>query len=162
MGKKFKPGKQPRAAAAVSSSKEPRTASFPFSPKTPSAIDPRSSGDLSPSWKVAGLQLVSPYGWHELDGKKLLQIHERLRNFESMTWNAILVGARKQHHSIALNLLCKEARADLDRRRLILEKVVSLRLTGEERIWGYLTEGVLSLLWWDPDHEICPSIGSNN
>ena len=34
----------------------------------------------------------------------------------------------------------------------------SLRLSGQERVWGILDQGVLSVLWWDPDHAVCPSL----
>ena len=38
-----------------------------------------------------------------------------------------------------------------------LDDVVSLRLSGPERVFGYLDNGVLVLLWWDPLHQVCPS-----
>jgi len=38
------------------------------------------------------------------------------------------------------------------------DALVSLRLSGKERVWGILQENALLLLWWDPGHEICPSI----
>jgi hypothetical protein len=49
------------------------------------------------------------------------------------------------------------------RRRLIqlkledIDELLSLRLSGKQRVWGILSEGVAALLWWDPDHRICPS-----
>lgn len=105
---------------------------------------------------------MDPFGWHILSGSKLLQIHERLKSFESMTWNEILVKAKKQHHQIDTDGICAEAQADLEANGIFLEKVVSLHLTGKERMWGYLEAGVLVLLWWDPDHVICPWRGANN
>jgi hypothetical protein len=41
------------------------------------------------------------------------------------------------------------------------EDLVSLRLSARERVWGILAEGVLELLWWDPDHKVCPSLPRN-
>lgn len=38
------------------------------------------------------------------------------------------------------------------------DALVSLGLTGRERIWGFIANGVMNLLWWDPNHEVCPSL----
>ena len=35
-------------------------------------------------------------------------------------------------------------------------ELVSLRLSGKQRIYGIQDRGVLLLLWWDPDHKIYP------
>ncbi len=113
---------------------------------------------LRPSWRVESLEMRNRFGWHVLSGDKLREIREKLGFLESMTWADLLVGAKKQHHSVDISRIIPEARRRLEERRLLLEKVVSLRLSGEERVWGYLAEnGVLVLLWWDPCHEICPS-----
>ena len=103
------------------------------------------------------MELVDPFGWHQLDGVTLLYIRERLAHFESMTWGEILVGAKKQNHSIAVHKLSPAAQKRLAALKLILEEVISLRLSGRERIFGYLENGVLTLLWWDPLHQVCES-----
>jgi len=103
------------------------------------------------------MEMVEPFGWQRVDGDTLLYIRERLAHFETMTWAEILVQSKKQNHSIKVEDICAAARQRLDVRRLILDDVVSLRLSGRERVYGYLDNGVLILLWWDPDHEICPS-----
>ncbi len=103
------------------------------------------------------MELVAPYGWHTVDGQKLLDIREKLANFETMTWNEILVTAKKRNHSIAVADLSQEAQQRLEELGLGLDEVVSLRLSGAERVFGYLDNGVLVLLWWDPDHQVCPS-----
>lgn len=30
----------------------------------------------------------------------------------------------------------------------------SPRITGKERLWGFLRAGVFHALWWDPEHEL--------
>jgi hypothetical protein len=75
-----------------------------------------------------------------------------------MTWSEILVGSKKQNHSIKVTSLCPEAQARLRDLRLLVEDVVSLRLSSRERVYGYLENGVLIVLWWDPEHRICPSL----
>ncbi len=40
---------------------------------------------MNPSWRVSKIEMVDPYGWHNLDAKTLLYIKDKLANFESMT-----------------------------------------------------------------------------
>lgn len=85
------------------------------------------------------------------------EIHSKLSDFESMTWGQILLEAKKQNHSIRPHQICKEAR---DRLEVLgygdLDRVFSLRLSGCERIWGVINEGVFTVLWWDPEHTVYP------
>ena len=104
------------------------------------------------------MELVDPFGWHKLDGATLTYIRERLALFETMTWSEILVRAKKQNHSIKVSSICGSAQQRLEAQSLLLEDVVSLRLSARERVYGYLDNGVLVLLWWDPEHRVCPSL----
>ena len=104
------------------------------------------------------MEMVAPFGWHAIEATVLLHIRERLAHFESMTWDEILVRARKQNHSIEVADLCAQAQRRLAEKRILLEKVVSLRLSAKERVFGYLDNGVLVLLFWDPLHQVCPSL----
>jgi len=70
----------------------------------------------------------------------------------------LLVRAKKQNHSIKVADICSAAQQRLEALSLMLEDVVSLRLSARERVYGYLENGVLIVLWWDPDHQICPSL----
>lgn len=152
------------------SRKEPRHEARLSTGKTPRAIPPGSSGkvprdqagpsflNLRPSWRVGSLELVdNTLGWHQLDSTALRRVRERLAAFETMSWADILVQAKKQNHSIPLDSLSMAARKNLEDRRLLLDEVVSLRLSGAERIFGYLEQGVFVALWWDPRHQVCPS-----
>ena len=107
------------------------------------------------------MDLVDPFGFHTVDAIRLTSIREKLANFETQTWAEILVQAKKQHHSVRVVDLSKDAR---DRLALLfhgdadVDELVSLRLSGKERVWGILHQGILSLLWWDPEHTVCPSL----
>ncbi len=103
------------------------------------------------------MELVDPFGWHGVDAETLLSIRQKLAHFETMTWNEILVTGKKRNHSIAVEDLCLQAQHRLEEVGLALDDVVSLRLSGPERVFGYLDNGVLVLLWWDPLHQVCPS-----
>lgn len=103
------------------------------------------------------MELLDPFGWHRMSGESLLAVREKLASFESMTWSEILVKGKKFHHSISVSDITVEAQDRLEAAGLGLEEVVSLRLSNLERVFGYLVNGVLVLLWWDPSHQICPS-----
>lgn len=75
-----------------------------------------------------------------------------------MTWSEILVDSKKQNHTIPIPELSKEAQSRL---REIgnddIDTLISLRLSGKRRVWGIRTGSTLSILWWDPEHRVCPS-----
>jgi hypothetical protein len=74
-----------------------------------------------------------------------------------MTWNEILVIARKQNHFCAVSQLSKAARETIEADWQNAEQILSIRLTNLKRVWGLMDNGVLYLLWWDPDHQVYPS-----
>lgn len=153
------PTKEPRVAGDLSKllgkGKSPQVSA------DPSAVD-REVLQAYPAWRVSILETQDPYGWHTIDLTTFEHIRERLRNFETMTWRDILIVGKKQNHSVAVDRLCKQAKDRLEQLSLFgVEKLVSLRLSARERIWGIqdpMDKAVLKLLWWDPDHEICPSL----
>ena len=111
-----------------------------------------------PSWRVSQLEMCDPYGWHELDAAAVAEIKNRLRSFESMTWSEILVRDREENHRIQVQDICAKARERLiSIRQDDIDHLVSLRVTGRRRMWGIEDGSVLKLLWWDPEHEICPA-----
>ncbi|MEM7583554.1 MAG: hypothetical protein AAF560_09265 [Acidobacteriota bacterium] len=89
---------------------------------------------------------------------KAIEVSAKLKNFEMMTWSEILVAGKKRNHSIPLEDLSKPARDRLVEIKLDdRDALISLRLSGLERIWGFLEDGTFYLVWWDPEHRVCPS-----
>ena len=102
--------------------------------------------------------MCDPYGWHEIPKDKLKDIHKQLADFERRTWREILVDSKKQNHAIPTGDLSREARTRLEELKLDdVDEVISLRLSGKERVFGIRQDVALTLLWWDPEHEVCPS-----
>jgi hypothetical protein len=105
------------------------------------------------------MEFCDPFGWHKLGIEEMHDVRAKLKDFESMTWSQILVAGKHQHHSVSVDDLCSHAR-----KRLVaigqqdVGEVVSLRLKGTQRVWGILREGIMQVLWWDPDHQVCPSL----
>jgi hypothetical protein len=140
--------------------KVPKRAFDPQPGKVPRVAAAENADDLNPSWRIGLLECQDDFGaWHRLDPGTLHEIRSKLRSFESMTWHEILVDGKNRHHSIQTKKLVPRARTRLAEVKLDdLDELVSLALTGTQRIFGIRDHGVLKLLWWDPEHKICPSV----
>lgn len=102
--------------------------------------------------------MCDPFGWHKLEKEKIEEIRTKLGHLESRTWSDILVNAKKLNHTIARDDLSKEAQDRLAELELDdVDSLISLHLSGKERVFGIKTDVALTILWWDPDHTICPS-----
>jgi hypothetical protein len=104
------------------------------------------------------MEMCDPYGWHELDQTKLSEIRAKLAELEKLTWNEILVVRKYWNHTIDVSDICKTAQDRL--RELGLDDVpqlISIRLSNFERVWGFPLLGALTLLWWDPNHQVYPT-----
>lgn len=103
------------------------------------------------------MEQVNPFGWHVLDAETLDYVRGKLGEFEKRTWGDILNS--RHNHNVDVKDLCKDARDRLTAmRQYDIPEVLSIRLSGTERVWGMLSEGVCTLFWWDPQHRICPSM----
>ena len=107
-------------------------------------------------WQVSTIDPDGEWGWAGIDCPYFFSnIWERMRNLETMTWGDIL---GRIHHTVAVRNIIKPAQKRLqelgydDR-----EELVSFHLTGRQRFWAMRSGNFSYLLWWDPDHAICPS-----
>lgn len=109
------------------------------------------------SWHIGFLDLEGIWGWNKVDHKNLVEvILPQLKNFESMKWGEIL---NRNNHEINTSSIIKDAQKRLVELNLDdYENLISLRLRSRNRVWGIRHNNILRILWWDPDHEICPSI----
>ena len=80
------------------------------------------------------------------------EIFPRLKALESQTWGEILVKDKKQNHSINVEDLNKVAQDRLAAKYIEAESLISLRVTGNHRLYGYMTGRVFNILWYDDDH----------
>ena len=80
------------------------------------------------------------------------EILPRLIALESQTWGDILVRGKKQNHALSPNSLNKAAQARLAEKYIETESLISLRITGKHRLYGYMCGKVFCVLWFDDDH----------
>lgn len=75
-----------------------------------------------------------------------------LKELETRTWGDILIKAKKQNHSIDVSDLNPVARKRLEELFIEQDSVVSLRINGTHRIYGYHVQRVFNILWFDSNH----------
>ncbi len=111
-----------------------------------------------PVWQFHAMDFNGPFSWHpeeKIPTSTLLEIHNKLSQFESMTWHEIEGG---KHHFSAVSSLSKEAKNRLTfLKQDDIDELFSLRLTGTQRVWGIRVGPVFKILWWDPKHLVYPS-----
>lgn len=138
--------------------KKPNAKHNPNIEKNP-AIDASLVSPLktTPAWKFSGIDIDGPWGWGSiLPGFFMEELIPKMKSFESMTWEEIL---RRNNHEVFVYQIGSEAQKRLQALKLDdTEKLVSLRFTGERRLWGIRSHHILKLLWWDPKHEVYPSL----
>jgi hypothetical protein len=137
--------------------KKPKASLIPPRDKLPKTAPSEGFYHLRPAWRVARMEIVDPYGWHKIPADKLHEIRNKLGGLEGQTWGDIITKSQNNHHFMAVTKICGAARDRLNALHLDdTDALFSLRLSGPERIWGILDNGILLVLWWDPFHTIYP------
>lgn len=68
------------------------------------------------------------------------------------------LAGKNGNKGIPISNLGPKARRRLGELRLDdYEEVWEMRINGKERVWGLRDGSVMMLLWWDPNHQVCPS-----
>lgn len=136
--------------------KRPKQFDNPQKRQYPKSSPVTSTQNKNLIWKVTRIDDSSQWGWHKMSCPDFLRrIWGKMRHFETMKWIDIL---GKDHHTIPIQDIIGPAQ-----RRLVelghddVERLVSFHITGKQRIWAIRSEEMAFLLWWDPNHEFCPS-----
>ena len=136
-----------------------------FTPKVEKR--PRIDQNISPEniekktliWRLKFVDMLGPWGWFNIKEKDkgvLLDIRNRLGEFERMTWGEI--GKKNQNHPIPVDKIANKAQKRLKEINLdFVENLYSLRITKQSRLWGYRDNNMFYILWWDPEHTVYSS-----
>ncbi len=78
----------------------------------------------------------------------------RLKHFEVKTWGTILVAEGEYNHELEAPDLNQVARDRIVELHLTdkAETIISLRITGKHRLYGYRVGSVFNILWYDLNH----------
>jgi hypothetical protein len=138
--------------------KAPRYLNEPAAKKTVRiGVDPTTYQQERPVWKIDWFDAEGPWGRHGMPEAQIwADIFPKLKNFESMTW-AQIISNKHINHSVSAASLVKAARDRILALKLDIDELFRFRLTGVQRLWGIRDRSTFRILWWDPNHSICPS-----
>lgn len=138
---------------AVSKKKQIKQKEVPKGKVIAQGGDPGQYYSQCPAWAFHDLD-DGRWSFAQKHAKELFwtEILPRLKDWEVQTWNEILVKAKKMNHPIDVNDLNKTARDRLAERHIEAEALISLRLQGTHRLYGYMTGATFNILWFDDDH----------
>lgn len=89
---------------------------------------------------------------------EIVNLMKRLRDFERMHPNEVFNGAQPLGKTYNQVDLIDEALTRLDELEFGDQTEISrLRITGPSRFYGYQRDLIFYAVFWDPEHEICPS-----
>jgi hypothetical protein len=109
-------------------------------------------------WGFGLLRLDGRWGCAGMSPAHATELLGLFREWEKLRAGEFFGGGRRGHKFIAIENLSPEAQKELERLQLDdLDGLWELHVSGKERIWGARLEHVFYPLWWDPDHEVCPS-----
>ena len=108
------------------------------------------------AWHLRIVDKEGPWGWNSVDQTTFWKvIFPKISNFETMTYNKIL---GRTHHEVLVSRICKRAQGRLEEiEQDDTDQLVSFHIGGKKVIWGIRDQNIFKVLWWDPNHEICPS-----
>ena len=107
-------------------------------------------------WQFSLMDLSGPYSCSEIKPDEWLLILSKIRLWETMTWNEI---EGRRDHSISI-----ESLSDTTKKRLTdlqlddIDEVFSLHIDGKKRLFGIRDRNIFKVLWWDREHNVCPSL----
>lgn len=108
------------------------------------------------SWHIRTVDKEGSWGWEQVTRLTFDDILTKMSNFETMKWSEIL---NRNNHAIPISDICSEARKRLKTlKQDDVDELISLRLTGKNRVWGIRDQNILKILWWDPNHTVCLSL----
>ena len=103
--------------------------------------------------------MVSHFGWVNVTGPAAEAIVDRLKSWESMTWKEII---GQGSHFVDVPRCSRDAQKRLRFLKLDdIDKLLSLRISSRGRVFGIVRDGVFHFLWWDPRHQVCPTLKKN-
>jgi hypothetical protein len=105
------------------------------------------------SWRFSSADKEGQWPW-ERHPETLQQIMDKLPDFERLLR---LSDIRRMRHSPRITALCKDAQGRLkELQQDDVEHLHSWRVGSAERLWCVERDGIMHVLWWDPNHEVYP------
>lgn len=138
--------KGPTAKVSPLDKKQPRIAGQP----------PSFRGGII-SWRFNAADKNGPFSWVNLsNGDEFKTVVGKLSDIETMSEPD---QQQRGCHFISIDALSQEAKQRLAEIKLDdLDELYSIRLDGRGRVFCVHRPQYMRVLWFDPDHKVCPSI----
>lgn len=109
------------------------------------------------AWRFSNSDKAGKWAWSNLSYTPQYQdIMSRLAHFETLNYDELL---KTGSHPIKIAKLIPDAQKRLrDIKCDDLDELFSLRVQGKCRVFCILDRNIMKILWWDPHHEVCPSL----
>lgn len=113
--------------------------------------------DHHPVWQLKIIDMEhEAWGWKNIKDR-LQEVLAKLKDYESMQWKEIKNNIARDH-AVEIDKLHADAKKRLQELKLDdVGQLYRLRLSGTQRVWGILDGYIFKILWWDPEHTVCPS-----
>lgn len=89
--------------------------------------------------------------------RSLNQYLGNIHSYEQQTIAEVFHQNHAYNHPVPVESIIPRARNRLTELGLKVEALHRLRLGGRPRLWGILIGNIFQILWFDPNHEICPA-----
>ena len=112
------------------------------------------------AWRFSGVDKNGPYSWAALENPaQYKSVIEALSSLETMGETEL---AERGCHFISTNNLSSDAKNRLvDLQLDDLDELYSFRVTGRSRVFAVHRTHYMRILWYDPDHAVCPAPKKN-
>ena len=132
--------------------KQPKWAKAPTPTKQPKwAREPQIDGQAL-AWRFSACDKTGPFSWAVLTDAKFKQVHDKLHEFETKTWDQLHAA---RCHPIECHRFEKPARDQLAKINLDdVDELMSFHIAGHNRVWCIQDRNIMRILWWDPDHQV--------
>ncbi|MDH2424707.1 hypothetical protein [Sphaerisporangium sp. TRM90804] len=114
-------------------------------------------------WRFCHVDHDGPWGFGKMDATTLRELLDKLMQFESMKVNEVFSNGEEpgKHYEVD-RIPNAAARERLEELRLSdMTKISRLRLGGKVRLYGFMEGNCFHVVWWDPEHQIWPSVKRN-
>ncbi|MDX0512717.1 hypothetical protein GOL41_26310 [Sinorhizobium medicae] len=136
--------------------KQPKVAQAPIVRKTAKfETDPTIKGGPI-SWRFSHADKAGPFAWTCFEEAAIMgDVLTHLTNVEGLSEKDLINGGS---HAIEVYKLSKPARDRLEElQHDDLDSLFSLRMTGKRRIFCIHHGTIMRVLWYDPEHQVCPA-----
>jgi hypothetical protein len=143
------------------SKKQPKIKDSPHPTKLPK-VENHPSDDLFPKWCFLLMDINwDKYGWEKLTSQQTSQLLKYISGTQSMKWNEIKKKnskSGKYNKNVPTSEIIKVVQDRLKYLKMDdTDEIFSFHVTNMARIWGIKENETFKFLWYDPNHEICPT-----